>query len=344
VGFLWCPFCKNPHLLSEQTCPLTGQTLQVVGKKKSVEIGSLVQNKYLLKKCLGTGAFGVVYAAENVILGGHVALKFLGKQSDEAAARFHQEARIANSLGHPNICRVFDVGSTRSGTPFFAMELLHGQTLRERMARGRLRAAEACSIFSQVLSGLGAADAQGVVHRDMKPENVFLEAREGLEPVARVLDFGLAKLVGRAAGHTGRGLVVGTVAYMAPEQVVGDPISDRCDLFAIGVMLYESLARLHPFRATNHAEMSRRILREPQEPLSRHSPQATPALESFLARALEKDPARRFSSARAMQIALHEAMGVVEWDDAPPLSEIPRLPSFDENESSQTIPNQFYKR
>ena len=195
MGFVWCPFCKNPHLLTERTCPLTGQLLPTdtkVGRRQSVQIGALVEKKYLLKERLGNGAFGIVYSAENVTLGGHVALKFLGRQSKDAALRFEQEARIANSLQHPNICRVFDSGSTMGGTPYFVMELLTGVTLRARMARGPVDPHEATGIMSQVLSGLGAAHARGIVHRDIKPETIFLEERVGLVPVAKILDFGLA--------------------------------------------------------------------------------------------------------------------------------------------------------
>lgn len=354
MGFLWCPFCRNPHLLSEQTCPITNRPLPNP-MKQSVQIGSLIENKYLLKTRLGSGAYGVVYAAENVSLGGSVALKFLGKHSRDAAARFEQEARIANGIQHPNICRVFDMGSTGSGTPYFVMELLVGATLRARMRRGRLDPHEAGGIMTQILSGLGAAHAKGVIHRDVKPENVFLSEREGLEPVAKILDFGLAKLhLVPSRGmqpqiNTAKGVALGTVLYMSPEQLQGEPVSAQSDVFASAIVLHEAIAGTHPFKGSSHVETAKRILRDPPAPLAASG---TPSrkLSDVIVKALSRDPGARYESARAFQMALHEALEIIERAPlpAPQSLRIPNLATMDSeitDEPTKTIPNAiYYKR
>ncbi|HSO32749.1 MAG TPA: serine/threonine-protein kinase [Labilithrix sp.] len=318
--FLWCPFCRNPHLLSERFCPITGHAIgTTVTRKKSVEIGSLIQEKYLLQRRLGHGAFGVVYAAENIALGGQVALKFLGTQSPDAALRFQQEAKIANSLGHPNICRVYDSGATKGGTPFFVMELLQGETLRSRMSRGPVDVGEVVGMMSQVLSALGAAHAKDVIHRDIKPENIFLEERDGLDPLAKVLDFGLAKLAGsKAKLQTARGLALGTMTYMAPEQALGHGVSARSDLFACAIVLYEAIAGGHPFHGETDASIVARILKDTPKPLSAVRPSSPAALDELLSKALAKAPESRFGSAREFQAALHKVMGIVEPRPIPP--------------------------
>jgi serine/threonine-protein kinase len=258
---------------------------------------------------------------------------------------------------------VFDSGSTGGGTPFFVMELLSGVTLRNHMDRGPVDPREATGIMTQVLSGLGAAHAKGVIHRDIKPENVFLQEREGLEPVAKILDFGLAKLPGPYAKvNTAKGVALGTVLYMAPEQLRGLPVSVACDVYATALVLYEAIAGKHPFRASSHAETAAHILRTIPAPLEMIDHACPPALGAAVAKGLAKDPAARFSSAREFQAALHRALQIVERPQGPPprtagKTGLPNLASSDSDhesdgtttqrqadETGKTIPNEIYRR
>ena len=352
MGFVWCPFCKNPHLLTEQTCPITHLPMPTEGgrtKKRSVQIGSLIDKKYVLKTLLGSGGFGVVYAAENVVDGGLFALKFLGNKTRDAALRFEQESRIAHRLQHPNICRVFDSGTTAGGTPFFVMELLAGATLGRRMDQRALDPHEAVGIMVQVLSGLSAAHAMGVIHRDIKPENIFLEEQQGLEPVAKILDFGTAKLRDALLMiNTAKGMSVGTILYMSPEQVQGHQVGIQSDIFASAVVLYEAIAGRHPFPGKSHLEVATRILRESPAPLRARVGACSPAFCSVVATALEKDPARRSGSAEQFRDALEAALRTMERPRQVERSAENRLPdlgdSADDEAETLRFPSTDYDK
>jgi len=201
---------------------------------------------------------GAVYSATDAVLERTVAVKVIRAERvavADVAARFRHEARAAASFAHPHVVRVYDFGVARAGRPFLVMELLDGDTLRERLARtGRMEASEVLHVLRGVCSAVSAAHDRGLVHRDLKPENIFLQTLpSGFVP--KVLDFGIAKALdqgefatGSAALGTAAGVLVGTIEYMAPEQVAGDDVSRSWDVWALAVVTYEMLTGRHPFR------------------------------------------------------------------------------------------------
>jgi serine/threonine-protein kinase len=263
---------------------------------------------------LGAGGMGEVWRARDPRLEREVAIKLVrGDGLDESRRRrFEHEARAVGRVQHPNLLVVHDVGE-HEGEPFLVTELVAGETLRERIERGPLALDEALALAREIALGLGAAHAAGLVHRDLKPENVIVTA----EFRVKLLDFGLAKSVGAAAGEGERdartwtqltepGLVVGTCGYMAPEQVRGEWVDQRADLFALGAILHELLSGRAPFARAAPLESLTAIL---AEPAPRLPPGVPPAVARVVERCLEKEPGRRCASAEELVEALEAARG-----------------------------------
>ncbi len=255
---------------------------------------------YRIEAPLGAGGMGEVYRAHDTRLGRDVALKVLRER--ESVERFEREARAVAALSHPNILAIHDVG-TDGGRAYVAMELLQGETLRERLTAGPLPLRKALEIGAEIARGLAAAHAAGIVHRDLKPDNVWITREGGV----KILDFGLARSVVPAGmadktrtDVTVPGTVLGTVAYMAPEQVRGEAAGPAADVFALGVVLYEMLSGRQPFRAATAPETMTAILREDPPPLEA----VPPAVERVVRRCLEKRPAERFQSSGDLSFAL----------------------------------------
>lgn len=263
---------------------------------------------YLLLECIGQGGMGAVYRAKDARLGREVAVKVLLPElarDPERLHRFENEARIIGSLNHPNLMAVYDTG-TVEGHPYLVCELLDGEPLRARMGAGPMSPTRAVDYLRQIAQGLAAAHAQGVIHRDLKPENVFI-TRQGF---VKLLDFGLAKNIGFASdrdattltcgpgvpAHTQAGMILGTVAYMSPEQIRGETLDGRSDIFALGLILYEMLTGRNPFRATSTIETLSAILKEEVPPMTPASGVVPVQLERLMLRCLEKDPAQRYQS------------------------------------------------
>src|SRR6516162_5245923 len=274
---------------------------------------------YEVLAALGAGGMGEVYRARDTRLGREVALKVIsdGAALDpERLQRFEQEARLAGSLNHPNLVVVHDVGS-EGGAPFLVTELLEGESLRHRLSRGRLPLRTALELGVQIAEGLAAAHARGVIHRDVKPENVFVTSGGR----AKLLDFGIAKLTAPRAVEGTRnlldttltpeglgtrpGAVLGSPGYMSPEQVRGDPVDARTDIFSLGTVLYEMLGGAPAFPAKSFIESGHAILESEPPPLPESVP---PSVDLLLRRCLEKEPGRRFQSAADLAFDLGAAM------------------------------------
>src|SRR5208283_5593065 len=268
--------------------------------------------EYEVKSLLGSGGMGEVYRARDSRLGRDVAIKvlpsFLSTDS-ERLRRFEQEARAAAALNHPNILAVHQMG-TYQGAPYMVSELLEGETLREQLKRGRLPIRKAIDYSVQIARGLAAAHDKGIVHRDLKPENLFV-TKDGH---VKILDFGLAKLTQPQSGSeksaltltqgTEAGMVMGTVGYMAPEQVRGQTADHRADIFAFGAILYEMLAGKRAFQKPTSPETMSAILNEDPPGISQVAANIPPALQRVVHRCLEKNPEQRFQSASDLAFAL----------------------------------------
>lgn len=233
----------------------------------------VIGDKYRVRAVIGEGGMGTVYEAEHLTIGRKVAIKVLNRAHlgrREAVARFHQEARAAGAIGHPNICEIYDVGALGDGSPYLVMERLYGKTLADRInLEGALPFEDVIAALTQVLSALVAAHEKNIIHRDIKPENIFLSERVGCAPVVKILDFGISKFEGEdpELSLTRTGMVMGTPFYMAPEQARGEVIDHRVDVYACGVILYEALTGRRPFIASNYNALVVQILAtQPKDP------------------------------------------------------------------------------
>jgi serine/threonine protein kinase/tetratricopeptide (TPR) repeat protein len=263
-----------------------------------LEIAGRTISHFDVSEVLGAGGMGVVYRAHDRQLGRAVALKFLLPHYNldaSAKARFQREAHAAAALDHPNLCTVHEVGTTERGWLFLAMSLYEGETLRARLKRdGCLPISECLEIVRQIAEGLQAAHAAGVVHRDLKPGNVMLLP----DGTVRILDFGLAKARDQSISETGAHF--GTVSYMSPEQVRGDKVDGRADLWALGVLMYEMLTGRKPFNGDEEVAVALAILHDEPPLPSTYRSEISAALESLVLRLLRKDPGRRYASAELL--------------------------------------------
>jgi len=267
---------------------------------------------YRVVSHLGEGGMGAVYLADDMTLGRRVALKVLPTNvatGPERMHRFVQEAKLASALTHPNVAYIYEIGED-AGLRFLAMEYIEGEALSVRLGRGPLALSELLSVASQVADALDDAHSKGIVHRDIKPSNLMLTPRG----YVKVLDFGLAKLETAVGGSkvprdetqvmTSAGVVMGTVAYMSPEQALGRDMDHRTDLFSLGVVLYEMATARLPFPGTTPSETMARILSSQPEAIARFNYDLPEGLDRVVRKCLEKDRERRYQSARELLVDL----------------------------------------
>lgn len=268
--------------------------------------GTVLGGRYDIVSVLGTGGMGVVYRARDRELNEDVAVKTIRREliSSDAvlAERFKSEIRLARRISHRNVVRTHDLGDA-DGHLFVTMELVQGITVRELLAtRGKLGVASTLALARQFAEALAVAHAAGVIHRDVKPENALIDA----DGVLKVMDFGIARLAEASSSRTQAGMVVGTPAYMAPEQLVGEEIDPRADLYSLGVVIYECLTGRAPFQAPSAVALIARVLTTEPEPPARGNADVPPALSALVMRLLAKVPGERPASATILLEQLAE--------------------------------------
>ncbi len=312
----YCPVCARRFPDQTATCPDDGSPLLRVPEEDLV--GKTVDRRYAIQAVIGEGGMGTVYRAVHQMLQRDVALKVIRRdaiQDETSVKRFMTEARAIAALKNPHTVTVFDSGVTEDGALYYTMELLTGRPLSHVLRKeGAVDYRRAAELVCQVCESLEEAHAAGILHRDIKPDNIVLVREKGRE-FAKLVDFGIAKVLGEAADgpHTRTGMLVGTPRYLSPEQVSGEPVGPSADLYALGIVLYELLTGTPPFSGQTPAEIMMAHIQDRPEPLPSRTPGGAvpPALQGFVDKALQKNPARRFASAAEFSAALSAAVGAV---------------------------------
>jgi len=314
-----CPVCAREFPDNVKFCPNDGQTLRAKGPLADL-VGQVVADRYHIIKKLGEGGMGAVYLGEHVKMGRKSAIKVMTQamsNDPDAVGRFNREAANASRLSHPNICQVYDFGETSEGLIYLAMEFIEGRSLSNVVdTEGALPPARAGNIVRQAAEALQVAHDQAIVHRDIKPDNIMvIQAKDGSD-VVKVVDFGIAKAV--AGDETGQkvtktGLVVGTPEYMSPEQLSGDKLDGRSDIYSLALVLYKLLTGVLPFQADTAQETMIRRLTDDPEPLATARPDIVfpPSLQTVMDRALARAVADRYGSAAEFGRDLTAAVGAL---------------------------------
>lgn len=298
-----CPTCGTEYPLSERFCPRDGTALRSATAGTDL-MGSVVADRYHILKKLGEGGMGQVYLAEHVKMGRKSALKVMNpgmNQDPDAIARFNREASNASRLNHPNICAIYDFGETPDGLIYLAMEFIEGQSLTSLVEKsGALPAARAASIIHQSADALQVAHDAGIVHRDLKPDNIMIAKNRDGTDLAKVVDFGIAKAHSSDAQKvTKTGMVVGTPEYMSPEQLSGDKLDGRSDIYSLGLVAFNCLTGTLPFPSASAQEaMIARLIEQPKTLAEMKPDVAWPAeVQQVMDKALARDSAERYQSA-----------------------------------------------
>ncbi|MGH7616836.1 MAG: protein kinase domain-containing protein [Gemmatimonadaceae bacterium] len=313
-----CPQCGNEYQTGDRFCPRDGAPLKPKSGGDPM-IGRVIADRYLILARLGEGGMGRVYAAEHVKMNRQCAIKVMSPSlmnDAESTTRFAREASNAARILHPNVAAVFDFGESDK-TVYLVMEYVDGESLSQLLAReGPLAPRRAIDIARQIADGLSAAHELGLVHRDLKPDNVIVTRKRDGKEVAKVVDFGIAKAVSDSPQDalTRSGLVIGTPEFMSPEQLLGDPVDARTDIYSLGCMLYQMLTGLKPFEADSREQMIRRRLHEPP-PHARDVVQSIPKrVDTLLAHMLARAPGERIASASEVSTSLDPALVMSGWD------------------------------
>ncbi|MBA2504249.1 MAG: protein kinase [Pyrinomonadaceae bacterium] len=318
-----CPTCERCYEDAETTCRVDAASL-VSSRQGSCIIGE----KYRLDRRIGRGGMGAVYAGTHLELDRSVAIKLLLPDyitDANALERFRREARAAARLNHQNVADVYDYGLLTDGGAYIVMELIEGETLREHMNKDcTLPFGEAASIARQVAEGIDAAHRNHIIHRDLKPSNIILMRDHQNQLVAKVVDFGIAKLkeatVTGDGALTNTGMLIGTPRYMSPEQCGGQELDARSDIYTVGVLLYEMLGCRAPFDAPSATAIALKHIQELPAPLTNFRSDLPPALAAIVMQALEKDPAKRQQTAAELARQLRDAESQIT--DATPQTQV----------------------
>lgn len=283
---------------------------------------SVLDGKYALLRELGTGGTGTVYEAENLIVGKKIAIKMMSAAAfaeRDSQARFVTEARAAARISHANVVDIHDLGVTENGVPYIVMELLRGETLADVIdTRGPLAPAYACELFLQVLAGMSAAHAQGIVHCDLKPANVLVTHPRPDRPLVKVLDFGIAR--GVEAAHHDDKVVMGTPMYMAPEQVTGEPVDFRTDVYQACAMLFAMLGGTDPFEASATREVMKLVAKGRCKDLQALVPELPAELVQVVKDGMAVNRAERIQSAEELAERLRPFVGAAHFVSLVPLN------------------------
>jgi serine/threonine protein kinase len=311
-----CPTCGTEYPSDERFCPRDGTALRALDGGTDI-VGSVIADRYHVIKKLGEGGMGRVYLAEQVKMGRMSAVKVMNRrlaQDPDAISRFNREAANASRISHQNVAQVYDFGETSEGLIYLAMEFVEGEPLTDILRRdGALPPLRAAEIVRQSAEALAVAHDMGIVHRDLKPDNIMITgARDGGDLV-KVVDFGIAKAMNVEAQKVTRtGLIVGTPEYMSPEQIAGDPLDGRSDIYSLALVAFNILTGRLPFLSKTAQESVIMRLTEPPRRLAEIRPQVpwSPAVQAVMDRALQRDAALRFASAsefgRALSAAVRE--------------------------------------
>ncbi|HQY64094.1 MAG TPA: serine/threonine-protein kinase, partial [Polyangiaceae bacterium] len=287
----------------------------------ALEVGQLVTPSLRIVQRLGAGGMGSVWIADHLTLHTQVVVKIMSVElanKPEAVARFKAEASAAAKVKSPHVVQMLDHGIAEDGSPYIVMELLEGADLRSFFRAGSLNRKQIVSVVIQVAKALGKAHESGVIHRDIKPGNIFLCTGDG-DHFVKILDFGIAKLnfPGDDGGHTQTGMMIGSPPFMSPEQLRGDKALDhRADLWSLAVVLFQGLTKKRPFEGDSVAELAVAIHTPPPPRASALDPTLPPALDEWFAKAFAQQPKDRFQSARELAEALEEAMSGVPTGSA----------------------------
>jgi serine/threonine-protein kinase len=301
-----CTTCGKEYPDTTKFCPLDGSTLRSKNPTADL-VGQVVADRYNIVKKLGEGGMGAVYLGEHVKMGRKSAIKVMAPSmanDPDAISRFNREAANASRISHANVCQIYDFGETPEGIIYLAMEFIEGQALTDLIEKeGALHPTRAAAILKQAAEGLAAAHDLGMVHRDIKPDNIMIVTGRDGSDIVKVVDFGIAKAVqgdDTSQKVTKTGLVVGTPEYMSPEQLSGDKLDGRSDLYSLALVLYRMLTGVLPFQAETSQEMMIKRLTDEPMPLAEARPDIEyPArLQAVLDKALQRTAADRYGDAR----------------------------------------------
>lgn len=317
-----CPRCKTIYGPNKAFCPLDGARLtdrlepDVLDESPSAPCSTVMAGRYEMGPLIGHGSMARVYVARDLSTGRDVAVKVLSRryaESESERRRFFREARAALAIDHPNVVKVLDVGRRIDGRPFIVIEYLHGESLGECLRRRKHLPVEiALPIVRDAALGLAAVHEAGIVHRDVKPDNIFLVGETDAPEGVRLVDFGLAKLHAHGGGSQGGGTTMGTAAYMPPEQVLSDVVDARADVYSLGVVLFRTLAGHLPFESEKDLDMLAHQVLLQAPPPSWFLEGLDPKADAVTMRAMRKNPANRYSTMHAFAEDIERLLHGVE--------------------------------